>query len=203
MDQNGRFPVAPVLATIRRPRRVLSNAGFAYIGVLILVAMTGVALTVVSQVWQTMQSRDREEELLWVGQEMRHAIELYYRNTPAGMSERYPHRLEDLLKDPRYPGTRRYLRKIYRDPITGSAQWGHLMAGDMIAGVYSLSNKEPIKRFEFGVSDQGFEGKTKYSEWVFSPRTGNRPVTILPDGAGLPGVPVPPRPGSVQNRMNR
>ena len=176
-------------------------AGFVYIGLLILVAMTGVALTVASQFWQTVQRRDREDELLWTGNEMRRAIELYYRHTPAGMSERYPRRLEDLLKDPRYPGVRRYLRKIYRDPITGSADWGLLKAGGMIVGVHSLSQREPLKKYEFRVADQAFEGKLKYSEWVFTPRTGNRPLTLPPDAAPPAGVPVLPRPQAGHNRM--
>jgi len=171
--------------------------------VLFLVAMTGIALSVVGQVWQTTQTRDKEEELLFVGGEIRRAIELYYVNTPAGMTERYPRKLEDLLRDPRYVDARRYLRKIYRDPITSSREWGYLKAGDLITGVYSLSNKEPIKKFEFRVADQGFEGKTKYSEWIFSPRTGQRPVVIPPDGSGIPGLTPVPRPGTLPNSQRR
>jgi len=181
----------------------MASCGFTYIGLLIMVALAGIALTVVSQVWLTVQTREKENELLYVGGEIRRAIELYYRNTPAGMAERYPRRLEDLLKDPRYPSTRRYLRKIYFDPITGSREWGLQKAGDLITGVYSPSQKEPIKKFEFRAVDQSFEGKARYSEWVFTPRTGNRPVVIPPEGPGVPGLPVPPRAGTFPNGMRR
>ncbi len=135
--------------------------------------MMGIALTVVSQVWQTVQKRDKEEELLFVGDQMRRALALYAANAAGG--QRYPRSLEDLLKDPRYPGARRYLRKIYRDPITGRAEWGLVKAGDVITGVYSLSEEEPLKKTEFSLADRAFEGKTKYSEWIFVPRTGRGP----------------------------
>lgn len=188
-------------APVPRP----GEAGFFYVALLVLMAMSSVALTVVSQVWHTMQVRDREAELLWVGSEMRTAIELYYRSTPAGVVERYPQRLEDLLRDPRYPGTRRYLRRIYRDPVTGRKDWGLLKAGNLITGVYSLSDAEPVKKAGFRVADQAFEGTMKYSQWVFTPRTGNRPVALPADGAGRPGMPVPPppRPGAAPGRINR
>lgn len=196
------LPGAGPMASGRRPPR-LQSAGFTYIGLLILVALTGIALSVVSQVWLTVQARDKEEDLLYVGNEIRRAIELYYQNTPPGMTERYPRRLEDLIKDPRYAGTRRYLRRIYRDPITGSREWGYQKAGDLITGVYSLSNREPVKKFEFRAVDQSFEGKTRYSEWIFTPRTGNRPVVIPPEGPGILGLPTPPRPGTFPNGMSR
>lgn len=180
-----------------------SGAGFTYIGLLILLAATAIALSVAVQFWQTMQSRAREEELLLVGGEMRRAIEQYHRNTPAGQQERYPRRLEDLLRDPRYADTRRYLRKIPVDPVTGRRAWGYQKAGELITGVYSLSDREPIKKFEFKIADQSFEGRTKYSEWIFTPRTGDRPFTLPPQGGGGMEIPVPPRAGSVQNRLSR
>lgn len=180
-----------------------ASGGFTYIGLLIMVVLVGIALSVVSQVWLTLQAREKEDELLYVGSEMRRAIELYYQSTPAGMTERYPRRLEDLLKDPRHASVRRYLRKIYRDPITGSKEWGLQKAGDLITGVYSLSPKEPIRKFEFRVADQSFEGMSRYSDWVFTPRTGSRPVVIPAEGSGIPGLPTPPRPGMFPNGMSR
>ncbi len=171
------------------------SAGFTYIGLLLLVVMMGIALTVVSQVWQTMQKRDKEDELLFVGDQMRRALALYALNATGG--QRYPHSLEELLKDPRYPVPRRYLRKIYLDPITGLAEWGLVKGpGDVITGVYSLSEEEPLKKTDFKLADQAFEGKTKYSEWVFVPRSSLRPG-LLPPG-GLPKAAAQPQPGTTQ-----
>ena len=149
------------------------SAGFTYLGLLLLVAVMGIALTVVSQVWQTMQRIDKEDELLFVGDQMRRALAFYAANASGG--QRYPQRLEDLLKDPRYPDVRRYLRRIYPDPITGRADWGVVKGpGDAIMGVYSLSEDEPLKKTEFRLRDRDFEGKTKYSEWAFIPRSSLR-----------------------------
>jgi type II secretory pathway pseudopilin PulG len=139
----------------------------------------GIVLTVVSQVWQTMQKREKEDELLFVGDQMRRALALYAANAPGG--QRYPQSLEELLKDPRYPDARRYLRKIYLDPITGRADWGLVTGpGDVIMGVYSLSEEEPLKKTEFRFADLAFEGKTKYSEWVFVPKSGLRRGQLPP-----------------------
>ncbi len=154
-------------------------AGFGYIGVLMLVAMMGIALAVVAQMWQTAQKRDKEEELLFVGNQFRRALAMY----AAGGSS-YPRSLEDLLKDPRSPAARRFLRKIYRDPITGRAQWGLLKPdGNAIVGVYSLSDAVPLKQGGFSLADRGFEGKKKYSEWVFTSAAGLG-SSANPTGAG-------------------
>ena len=155
-------------------------AGFTYIGLLILIAAMSLALTVVAQVWQTAQKRDKEEELLFVGNEIRRAIGMYVANAAS-----YPHSLEDLLKDPGFPGVRRYLRKIYRDPVTGRAEWGLVKPdGNSVTGVYSLSDAEPLKQGGFSLADQSFEAKTKYSEWVFiSKGAQGSPVAIVPGAA--------------------
>jgi type II secretory pathway pseudopilin PulG len=139
----------------------------------------GIALAVAGEVWQSTQRREKEQELLFVGDQFRRALALYQANGGG-----YPARLEDLLEDPRVPGVRRYLRRIYRDPITGRAEWGLVKSGAAITGVYSLSAEEPLKKAQFNLADQDFEGKRKYSEWVFSPRPaqgtaapGTRPAT--------------------------
>lgn len=154
------------------------SAGFTYIGLLILIAMMGFALTVVAEVWQTVQQRDKEEELLFVGNQFRRAIAMYSAN-----GGQYPHQLEDLLKDPGFPGVRRYLRQIYRDPITGRAEWGLLKPdGNSIVGVYSLSNAEPLKQGGFSLADHSFEAQKKYSEWVFisGGAQGGAPASMTP-----------------------
>ena len=150
------------------PRRP-ATAGFTYIGLLLLVAAMGVSLTVVSQVWQTKQKREREDELLFIGNQFRRAIEYYYVSTPGGAA-RFPRSLEDLLRDPRVPGVRRYLRRIYRDPMTGRNEWGLVKTGDVIVGVHSLSEEAPLKKRGFRYADRSFEDRARYSDWVFVTR---------------------------------
>lgn len=142
--------------------------GFTYIAVLIFVAIMSVGMAATAEVWHTEMQRDNEAQLLFAGDQFRNAIMMYYLHAP-GAAGRFPGRLEDLLKDPRYPATRRYLRKIYTDPMTNSAKWGLLKgANGEILGVYSLSADEPLKKANFSIADQAFEGKTKYSDWVFT-----------------------------------
>lgn len=144
-------------------------SGFTYIGVLMLVAMMGVALAAAGQVWHTMQQREKEQELLFIGHQFRLALNRY-----AGPTGSFPRTLEDLLQDPRHPSVERHLRKIYRDPMTGRAEWG-LVTGPNgeIYGVHSLSDKVPLKQANFGLEDRQFEGKTNYSEWVFMGSSGH------------------------------
>jgi hypothetical protein len=134
----------------------------------------------VAQVWQTTQQRDKEEQLLFVGNEFRRAIGAY-----VAIAGTNPKSLEDLVKDPGFPGVRRYLRKVYRDPITGREEWGLLKPdGNLITGVYSLSDAEPLKQGGFSLADQKFEGKKKYSEWVFLPNDAQGSAGAAPSDAG-------------------
>ncbi len=153
----------------RRSRSATGRqGGFTYLGLLAFVAIMGVGLLAAGEVWQTAQRREKERELLFIGDQFRSAIGRYYEH-PAGGASRYPATLEDLLKDPRSPSTQRYLRRIYRDPITGSTEWGVIRKPDGgIYGVYSLSEVEPLKHANFSLADKDFEGKVKYADWIFA-----------------------------------
>jgi len=143
------------------------DGGFTYIGVLVLIAVMGVVLASTGEIWHTVRKREKEQELLYVGDQFRRAVKQFYRHSPP-QARRYPMSLEELLKDPRYPGIQRYIRKIYPDPMTGSTEWGLIKGPDeQIYGVYSLSEEEPIKKKNFKLADKKFEDKMKYSEWVF------------------------------------
>jgi hypothetical protein len=70
-------------------------------------------LALVGEVWETSAKREKEAELLFIGNEYRKAVMRYYL---AGMNQ-YPRSLADLVKHPRQPGTVRYLRRVYPDPF--------------------------------------------------------------------------------------
>jgi len=132
--------------------------------ILFIVAIMGGGLALVGEVWHTAAAREKEAELLYVGNQYRKAIERYYLNGP----RLYPRNLSDLLKDPRKPDTVRYLRRLYRDPVTGKDEWGILKAPDGgILGVYSQSNAAPFKQEGFRQRDQTFKGAPTYQEWRF------------------------------------
>jgi len=86
-------------------------------------------------------------------------------NDPRG----YPASLEDLLKDERFPGIRRHLRKVFVDPMTGKAEWGLVQVSGRIVGIHSLSTAVPIKQAGFEGDEQAFTGAQSHAEWIFGP----------------------------------
>ena len=169
--------------------------GFTYVAVLFAIAFMSLGLALTGEVWRTALARDRETELLYAGNQYRRAIERYYLNGP----RQFPRALQDLLKDPRKPGTERYLRKLYFDPLTGKNEWGLVKAPDSgIMGVYSLSEDSPKKVANFGFPNREFEGASKYSDWKFIYNPGAQQVPIaqqLPaPGPGTQPVPIPQQP---------
>lgn len=141
------------------------SRGFTYLTVLFIVAIIAGGLALVGEMWETSTKREKEAELLFIGNQYRKAIERYFLSGP----RQYPRALEDLLRDARKPGTERYLRKLYPDPITGKNEWGFVKGADGgIAGVYSLSEEKPLKISGFKVRDAALEGAQKYSDWKFA-----------------------------------
>ena len=135
--------------------------------VLFMIAIMGVMLAAGAQVWHQAAQREKERELLFVGNQFRQAVGQYYQRTP-GTEKKYPVTLESMLKDERQLATQRYLRKIFHDPITGGTDWGLVqVAGSGITGVYSLSQEAPLKSSNFRSADGAFEGAAKYSDWKF------------------------------------
>lgn len=157
------------------------NRGFAYLSLLITIAIIGVAAAATLQLGSILQRRAAEEELLAIGSEFRRALISYSSATPAGQPS-VPPTLQALLKDPRYPNIRRHLRKLYFDPLTGSQQWGTVMSidGKGIVGIYSLSTAKPIKIGNFEMQFLSFTDKTSYADWVFRAVMPVVPVTTVP-----------------------
>lgn len=144
-----------------------AESGFAYLWLLFLVAVMGLGLSVASDVYSTVAKRDREKALMAVGRQFQEAIGRYHAFRPAGARREFPASLEDLLRDPRSPGTVRHLRKIFVDPMTGKAEWGLVRIGDRIIGVHSLSEDPVIKKDGFDPDLRLLAGKNTYAEWLF------------------------------------
>jgi type II secretory pathway pseudopilin PulG len=128
----------------------------------------GIGLAAAGVVWSEVSQREKERELLFVGEQFRKAIQQYYES---GIAEKkYPPNLEALLQDPRFPSIRRHLRRVYLDPMSGTAQWGLVRAPDGgVMGVYSLRTDVAARRqVNFPPQLSGLEGKAKTSDWVFS-----------------------------------
>ena len=160
--------------------RVRRSGGFTYLGVLFFIALAGVALAVVGVVWSTATQREREAQLLFVGDEIRVAIMRYYVRTP-GTRREYPRTLEDLVRDPRYLTVERHLRKLYVDPFTGRVDWVLILTSDgRIRGVHSSSERRPLKIARFSPADAEFAGAAHYSEWMFASTLDEIPIVTAP-----------------------
>ncbi len=152
-----------------RPRpRARRQRGFTYIALLLAVAVHGAVVAAAASVWHTTHKRERERELLFIGDQFRSAIRTYAQGGP-GTAGQLPRTLDDLLLDPRFPGNKRHLRKVFVDPMTWKAEWGLVTTpdGKGILGVYSLSQEAPLKTANFRPADRALEGASRYSDWKF------------------------------------
>ena len=150
---------------IGEPKR--KESGYILLGLLVLLIVAGYALAEAGAKWSDIVKREREQELLKVGDTIRTAIGNYYNQSP-GVIKQYPPNLEALLYDVRFPVPRRYLRKLYLDPVTQKEGWGILEApSGGVMGVYSLSPAKPFKAKNFRSLYRHFENQKHYGEWYF------------------------------------
>ena len=185
-------------------RRRQGESGFTYVGLVVFVAILGMVGAATLKVDALLRRAQAEQELLEIGAAYSEALRSYAAATPPGFP-RLPPTLQDLLKDPRFPGTRRHLRKIFVDPITGSLEWGVLYQGDKVGvlALYSLSQARPLKLANFDPRFHNFENKAHLSDWKFS-AAGERaavapaePVAVgitplLPPRTPMPEMPALP-----------
>jgi type II secretory pathway pseudopilin PulG len=172
---------------VRRHR----EAGFTYVGLIVLVAIIGLVGAATMKADALLRRAAAEQELLEIGAAFSAALTSYAEATPRGQLPQPPS-LEALLKDPRVPGTRRHLRKIFVDPITGKAEWGVQYQGEQggVIAVYSLSTSRPLKIGNFDQRFSGFDNRKHISDWKFA-ATGTSLVN-LPVKESKPGTAEPP-----------
>jgi len=140
--------------------------GYAIVVALILLTLASFAASVAVLRSSNEAQRQRELELLFVGNQFREAIRAYAAAS-SGIPD-YPRRLEDLVEDHRVPTLRRFLRRIYSDPMTGKPDWALIRQGDRIVGVHSTSMRAPQRRANFSQADSSFVGAKSYVDWQFS-----------------------------------
>ena len=145
---------------------MVRQSGFTYVIVMFLVAVLSIIAVRALENTLTAERRDKEAQLLLIGQAYADAIGAYYNGSP-GTEKRWPQKPEDLLLDQRTSRAFRMIRKLYRDPITGSKEWGYVYNGDDLVGVYSLSTQKPLKRDQFPPNQVGFRNANSYQDWKF------------------------------------
>jgi len=165
------------------------QSGFAYLYVLMLIALIGMGLAAAGTLWRTDAQRMREADLLFVGEQYRQAIRDYYELDPG--QPRLPRSIDELLEDNRRPNVVRHLRRAYRDPLTGG-EFALIRTPDAqgILGVYSQAPGHPLKLAGFLPQQESFSNTDSYSEWRF--------VFVVPAVQAPPVQTSPVQPPPVQ-----
>jgi type II secretory pathway pseudopilin PulG len=192
--QDSRLKIQGPNQTLRTPHsafRIQRERGFTYIALLAAIVIIGISLAAAGKYWSNILQREKEEELLFRGDQYVKAIERYAKAIPGVV--RTPASIDDLLNDSRLMN-RHHLRRRYKDPITGEdfVEMFSIIGGQtkQLIGVHSSSDKEPLKQSNFpaGPNDppyfKDFEGKKKYSEWQF----------VYGQQTTPPVIPPPPNP---------
>lgn len=171
-------------------RRSGDERGATLMVVLVIIAVMGLLSGVAGTTWRSVLQQEREQELLFRGEQYRRAIASYYNYARGGRVGMLPNRVEDLLKDPRSQQVYRHLRRAYTDPFTGAAMVLIKDQGGKVKGVKSASELEPFKKEGFPKELEKLAGAGKYSDWQFLyqiPKTRPGPSTPTGSGTGLQG----------------
>lgn len=165
-----------------------NQRGVALMGVLLMVVIMGLGAAVAGTTWKTRSMRDKEEELLWRGNQYRLAIASYYQGRKAGAQGTFPREIERLEKDPRFLKKVRHIRRLYKDPITGEDFVLIKDPAKGIIGVRSASEEEPFKKDGFPTEYAAFVGKSRYSDWqfIFKPKIKSNPHRKTPRRSASP-----------------
>ena len=172
----------------RSPQR-----GMVLMAVLVALAILALMVTHTSQQMAENNRRERETELLFVGEQYRQAILSFWRDSPGGV-RRWPTGLDELVEDRRFPMPRRHLRRLYADPMAPGVPWGLVTQGAAILGVYSTAAGEPFRQAGFLPNQAKFVGGASYADWRFVVEL---TVPVGPAGAASAGAtkPLPSGPG--------
>ena len=137
-------------------------------GLLVALSVMAILLSVALPTWSQMIRREREEELIFRGNQYARALSRYQRTRPGAA----PTSLDELIKE-------RLLRKKFKDPLSpekdGEFQLLYLNqqgTGGRGAAPGTLSSKPSggirgVASKNTGQSIRIFNGKTRYNEWEF------------------------------------
>ena len=153
--------------------------GAALLGILIGVAAMGAGHLALTEHQATQAQREREADLLFIGEQFRRAIESYFLAAPPERRS-LPAQFDDLLSDTRSASRRTHLRRLYRDPFTGRTDWGLIRLGDRIIGVHSKATVVPLKRSGFLPGQSGFDRARTVADWrfIYVPMTEGDPTRL-------------------------
>lgn len=137
-----------------RPRQ----AGYALLVVLLLAALVLIALSAAAPSVLTQGQREKEEELIFRGEQYRRAIGVFFKKFG-----RYPNSVEELLRT----NDLSFLRREYPDPMTPEGQWRFIRvgpSGEFIGAHTRRQTKSAGEEDEEAEDDSDEEGEEEDTE---------------------------------------
>lgn len=151
----------------RQSHSFARQGGFTFAAVLAATALLALATNVVVFYVSQQAQREREADLLDIGQAYMSAIGSYYELSPGNL-KRWPKSFEELLEDKRFVTIKRHLRKAYPDPVARSSNWGIVQSEDGgIAGVYSMAEASPLRTGPVELEGTTLPAAQNYADWKF------------------------------------
>ncbi|GCL63461.1 type II secretion system protein [Pseudaquabacterium pictum] len=143
-----------------------AERGAALLAVLLAVLLLGMLQHAALSTAAVDRQREREAELLFIGAQFERAIASYVQASPRGAAQ-WPRDFDDLLADRRFPQPVAHLRRLWRDPFTGAADWVPIRVGNTLVGVHSRAQVVPLRTQGFGAGQGAFAAARSVADWRF------------------------------------
>lgn len=179
-----------------------AEAGYSLVALLATVTIMLILMGAAVPSWRYVMKNEREEELLFRGGQIADAIQRFQRKNANAV----PPSLEVLVEG-------RFLRKLYKDPMTKGGKWRLIRQGETIAPITAPGAPSPpatpppgpgvstgtVVGGVVGVVSTSTEkglrlvnGRSRYNEWTFvagQPRVVGKAPTLVPQRLPAPGAP--------------
>ena len=169
-----------------RKAQPAGSPGYTFPLMLIIVAAMAFSASRLDLAQSYRSKRDKEAELLFRGLAFKRAIKEFY-----SKNNRYPRQLKELAND-RDSSKRRFIRQVYKDPMTGGDFKLILGSEGVIMGVVSSNKDVPFKKVDFEKELENFEKAKTYADWKFEAKPesgahqGSTPAASAPQRIGGP-----------------
>ena len=161
------------------------QSGFAYLTLLATLAVMALVLTNASTSQSQQAKRERETQLMFIGEQFYNALASYYADSQ-DQTKRYPTKLEQLLIDERGIKPKHHLRQIFQDPMTKTSEWGLVLnTQKQIIGVFSLSEEVLLrtKLPEYAAIQTSKTATYKDVKFIYRPKSKDKSAATTTDPA--------------------
>lgn len=117
-----------------KPRKRSGHRGYTLVALMVGITVMTVLIAAVLPLASTQTQRDREEELIFRGGQIVEGIRIFRRS-----QGRYPISLKEMFEI----RPRRALRKMWKDPITNSDEWGLIHFGQALGATTPIAPRLP------------------------------------------------------------